>query len=182
MMWPAAFAQSHGATSSAIKAVVRAFPYERNLVEELGNEHLPLSRRNCIRSAPARIVHTLSIGPREAELPQVPSPSTEAYREAGCVGSSGEDCGRLLEKLSEQMSIIEQLQIPITEQSQIPQNYDALTDPIGIDHEADIIRSAWTTLRCTRDTLVTLADNHVQFWRPRVIPPSRAYYGFTKTR
>jgi hypothetical protein len=76
--WPAAFAQSHGATSSAIKAVVRAFPYERNLVEELGNEHLPLSRRNCIRSAPARIVHTLSIRPCEAELLQVPSPSTEA--------------------------------------------------------------------------------------------------------
>jgi hypothetical protein len=48
--------------------------------------------------------------------------STEAYREAGCVGSSGEDGGRLLEKLSEQMSIIQQLQIPITEQSQIPQN------------------------------------------------------------
>ncbi len=28
-----------------------------------------------------------------------PSPSTEAYREAGCVGSSGEDRGRSLEEL-----------------------------------------------------------------------------------
>ena len=80
------------------------------------------------------------------------------------------------------MSIIEQLQIPITEQSQIPTTYDALTDPIGIEHEAYIIQSIWASLSCTHDTLVTIADNHVQFWRPRFTPPSRTYNGFTKTR
>jgi hypothetical protein len=126
------FTESHGPTASAIKTVVRAFPYERNLVEELGNEHLPLGRRNHFRPAPPRIVHTLFSRAGEAEFPQVPSPSTEAYRGVAGVGSSGEDCGRLLEKLSEQMSIVEQLQIPITEQSQIPATYDALTHPIGM--------------------------------------------------
>jgi hypothetical protein len=95
----AAFAESQIATAATIKAVVRAFPYERNLVEELRNEHLPLARRNYIRAAAPRIVHPLSIRPCEAEFPQVPSPSTEAYREAGCVGSSGEDRGRSLEEL-----------------------------------------------------------------------------------
>jgi len=80
------------------------------------------------------------------------------------------------------MSIIEELQIRVTERSQIPPNYDALTHPIGIEQEANIIQSIGTSLRCTPDTLVTVAGNHVQFWRPRLTPPSRAYYGFTKTR
>jgi len=57
------------------------------------------------RAAATAQLHTVSIRAGEAEFPQVPSPSTEAYREAGCVGSSGEDCGRLLEKLMRRSAI-----------------------------------------------------------------------------
>ena len=77
--------------------------------------------------------------------------------------------------------IIERLQIPITQESEMPKGFDALTDPIRLDEET-IIESIWCTLRST-EALVTLDGKHVQFWRllSKREPPSRRYNGFVKT-
>jgi hypothetical protein len=49
--------------------------------------------------------------------------------------------------------IIEKLNIPITDKSEIPSGFAALTFPIELDQE-EIIRSIWSTLRTT-EALVT---------------------------
>jgi hypothetical protein len=76
--------------------------------------------------------------------------------------------------------IIEKLNIPITDKSEIPSGFAALTFPIELDQE-EIIRSIWSTLRTT-EALVSLAGNRIQFWRrvKRAEPSSRQYKRFVK--
>jgi len=48
---------------------------------------------------------------------------------------------------------------------ELPKGYTALRTPVAIDTEADIVRSIWDTLSLAPDTLVTLEDRCVVFWR-----------------
>jgi hypothetical protein len=40
-------------------------------------------------------------------------------------------------------TFIQELNIPIVEESQIPETHDPLTEPVEIQAEADIVRSLW---------------------------------------
>jgi hypothetical protein len=52
----------------------------------------------------------------------------------------------------------------IRDRSQIPESFQALTVPIGIE-EFDLIQSIWFTLGCCSDVLVTFENHCVVFWR-----------------
>jgi hypothetical protein len=67
--------------------------------------------------------------------------------------------------------------------SEIPSDYVQLTTRLHVETDANIIQSIWDSLKDT-EALVTVLDNHCQFWRRRRIKEShyRQYLGSLKTR
>ncbi len=79
-------------------------------------------------------------------------------------------------------NIIERLGIRITDKSEIPKSFDAITVPIPMAEEA-IVESIWSSLRTT-DALVTMSGQRLQLWRKQIIKSYATpdVKGFVKTR
>ncbi len=56
----------------------------------------------------------------------------------------------------------------LRDRGELPRGYAALTVPVSIDSGEDIIRSMWHTLSLAPDTLVTVEDGCVVFWRKKL--------------
>jgi hypothetical protein len=55
----------------------------------------------------------------------------------------------------------------LRDRCELPKGYEALTVPVSIDSGEDIIRSMWQTLSLAPDTLATIEDGTVTFWRKK---------------
>jgi hypothetical protein len=55
----------------------------------------------------------------------------------------------------------------LRDRGELPRGYEALTVPVSINSGEEIIRSMWDTLSLAPDTLVTLEDGSVTFWRKK---------------